>query len=334
MHNQSTSSSTMPEAQRLPDGAAAQMPSEALTRFGAFMRRETLEVAQDWMQVDSYKARIEPIDTSMIAKLQTLTVGVFWPHREADLAVLLEVGAGYLALDEIDRALASTMQFPCGDDFSMLGMMVTTPRLQAMGTGARLLRRTMADCNRRDMRLSATKSGYRLYETAGFVPDGLIYQHQGKARPIHAPRPVPGVSLRPMEPRDTAAVAELDRLAHGVDRSTILGVFLARSEAIVAERDGAVIGYALCRPFGKGRVIGPCICEDEAVAIQMVAHFVMSYEGSFLRFDLHQENERIAAFLSASGLGMFDTVTEMHLGASRRARSGVMSYGMAMQSLG
>lgn len=334
MHDQTTSPDALRPEMLLPAGSAGQMSVDALGRFGAFMRRETLEVAQDWMQVDTYKARIDVIDPMQIAALHALTVGVFWPHRYNDIAILLEMGSGYVALDEIDRVLSSAMHFPSGDDFDMLGMMVTTPRLQAQGTGSRLLRRVMADGKGRDMRLSATRAGYRLYESAGFVPDGLIYQHQGIARAIREPSPLPGLSLRPMEPRDAAAVTEIDTHAYGATRNRIMEAVGLRSDAIVAERDSAVIGYAYCRPFGRGRVIGPCVAEDDAVAIRLAAHFVMAHQGEFLRFDLHQENERIGAFLSAAGLGVFDTVTEMHLGRARRARSGPMVHGMAMQSLG
>jgi len=334
MHTLNKSADPVHHEALLPAGSAKQMPADALDRFDAFMRRETLLVAHDWMQVDNFKARIEALSPELIMRLHELTVGVFWPHRYDDLMILLEMGAGYLALDEIDRAVSTTMSFPSGDDFAMLGMMVTTPRLQAQGTGGRLLRRVMADAKGRDMRLSATRDGYHLYESAGFVPDGLIYQHQGIARAIREPSPLPGVTLRTMEPRDADAVAEMDAHAYGARRTRILEVLGPRSDASVAERDGAVIGYAYCRPFGRGRVIGPCVTEDEAVAIRLAAHFVTAHTGTFLRFDLHQENERIAAFLSAAGMGMFDTVTEMHLGRARRARSGPIVQAMALQSLG
>ena len=49
------------------------------------------------------------------------------------------------------------MYFPMGEDFAMLGMMVTVPRLQARGAGKWLLQRVLADCAGRDLRLSATR---------------------------------------------------------------------------------------------------------------------------------------------------------------------------------
>ncbi|AWI86831.1 GNAT family N-acetyltransferase (plasmid) [Alloyangia pacifica] len=318
----------------LPPGSAELMPPEALARHRAFMRREAPKVESDWMQVDTYKARIEPVDASMIDRLHELTVSVFWPHRASDIELVLALGTGYLALDEIGRPLSSVMGFPSDDDFTMLGMMVTTPRLQSQGTGGRLLRRAMTEQAGRDLRLSATRQGYRLYESAGFTPVRLVYQHQGMARAIRPPEPVQGVSVRPMQPGDMAAIRALDAHAFGARRTVTLDAVLGVSEVIVAERGGEVEGYAMMRNFGKGRVIGPLVAEQDGIAMQLAAAFIMAHEGEFLRLDTIIESERFEAFVSAAGLGVCDTVTDMRYGRLRRAQSGPMTYGLAMQSLG
>lgn len=318
----------------LPPGSAELMPPEALARHLAFMRREAPKVESDWMQVDTYKARIEPVAASMIDRLHELTVSVFWPHRASDIEMVLGLGTGYLALDEIGRPLSSVMGFPSGDDFTMLGMMVTTPRLQSQGTGGRLLRRVMTEQAGRDLRLSATRQGYRLYEGAGFTPVRLVYQHQGVARAIRPPEPVQGVSIRPMQESDLPAIRALDTHAYGAARTAILDALLRVSEVLVAERGGAIEGYAMIRNFGKGRVIGPLVAEQDGVAMQLAAEFIIAHEGQFLRLDTIIESERFEAFVSAAGLGVYDTVTDMRYGRLRRASSGPMTYGLAMQSLG
>lgn len=318
----------------LPPNSAEVMPKEALDRHDAFLRREAPAVESDWMKIDAYKARIEQIDPSMVTRLHELTMSVFWPHRAPDIELVMGLGKGYVAFDEIGRPLSSAMGFPSGDDFAMLGMMVTTPRLQARGTGGRLLRRVLKDLRGRDLRLSATREGYALYEAAGFIPVELVYQHQGKARAIHPPEALPGLTVRPMVPGDLAAMQALDLHAYGAARNAILDAAFRVSEVIVAERGGEIEGYAMMRPFGKGRVIGPLIAEQDTVAMQLAAHFIMAHEGAFLRLDTSVDSKRFGAFLSAAGLGVFDTVTDMRFGALRRASSGPMTYGLAMQSLG
>ncbi|MCA0964190.1 hypothetical protein [Salipiger bermudensis] len=298
------------------------------------MTRKAPSLESDWMQVDIYKAHIEEMGPAMLTRMHELTMSVFWPHRAPDIALCIGLGKGYVALDEIGRPLSSAMGFPSDEDFAMLGMMVTTPRLQAQGTGGRLLRRLINDLKGRDLRLSATREGYRLYEAAGFTPVGLVYQHQGMARAIHPPEPVAGVTVRPMRPDDLPAIAALDRHAYGAARTAILTALNEVSEVIVAERGGEIEGFAMMRTFGKGRVIGPLIAEQDGVAMQLAAHFILACEGEFLRLDTIVESERFEAFVSAAGLGVYDTVTDMRFGRLRRAKSGPMTYGLAMQSLG
>lgn len=318
----------------LPATGIAAMPADALKRYRAFMSRDALATGKDWMQVDAYKARIERLDASMVGRLHELTVGVLWPHRAPDLQMLLQLGHGYVALDEIGRPMGSAMCFHYGDDFAMCGMMVTPPRLQAQGTGRRLLRRLIADCPGRDLRLSATRVGYRLYESAGFVPVGLIHQHQGIARPVPRLTPVPGLTIRPASPGDIDAIRDLDLAAYGAPRRALLDMLLDQSQIVVAERGSAVIGFAMIRSFGKGKVIGPLVAEDDVTATHLAAALIGPRTGQFLRLDTPIASDAFADFLIEAGLVVQDTVTEMRLGRMRRAVTGPLTYGMATQSLG
>lgn len=284
------------------------------------------------LRLDSYEATARRIRKADRRLLHELTLSVLWPHRDRDLDLLMSLGEGYLALDEIGRAMGSAMYFPVGDDFAMLGMMVTPPRLQAQGAGRWLLQRIMQDCAGRDLRLSATRSGYWLYENAGFVPVGPIWQHQGRARPITAPTPAPDVTIRPGEPADAAAIAALDAHAYGAARAQMLDALIRVSDAVVAVRDGEICGYALMRRFGRGYVIGPLVAENDAIARQLVAPLILRCQGKFLRLDT--PHEEFGGFLASAGLARFDSVTEMRIGPQRRGTEGPVLFGLAAHSLG
>ncbi|GHG96036.1 N-acetyltransferase [Pseudodonghicola xiamenensis] len=292
------------------------------------------EAAEGCLILDNYRATAHKITTADRHLLHELTISVFWPHRDRDLDLFISLGQGYVAVDEIGRAMGSAMYFPMGDDFAMFGMMVTAPRLQMQGAGRWLLNRIMSDCAGRDLRLSATRAAYWLYEGAGFVPVNTIWQHQGKARRIHSPEPVAGVDVRPMTGADIPAILALDLLALGADRSDTLKVLIGLSEGLVAVRGDQVLGYALKRPFGRGKVIGPVIVDDERVAMQLIAPFIQADVGNFLRVDTPVQSDHFAAFLAAAGLGAYDTVTEMRIGPQRRATEGPRVFGMASHSLG
>ncbi len=296
--------------------------------------QEADNTLRDSFRVDKFIAtahRISPADRTL---LHELTVGVFWAHRRRDLDMLISLGEGYLAIDEIGRAMGSAMCFRAGSDFAMLGMMVTAPRLQTMGTGRWLLRRVMNDCPDIDLRLSATRQGYRLYKEAGFVPLGTIWQHQGVTRQIHRPAPVPGLDLRPMEPADATQIRALDTHAYGAARDDTMAALLHLSDGMVVESGDEIRGFALRRRFGRGWVIGPLVAETESMAMMLAAPLIQRSQGDFVRLDTPAECEEFGAFLSAAGMGVHDTVTEMYLGNQRRSLSGPRMFGLAAHSLG
>ncbi|WP_144435615.1 GNAT family N-acetyltransferase [Roseovarius atlanticus] len=289
---------------------------------------------EDSFRVDKFVATAHRIGLADRALLHELTVGVFWPHRWRDLDVFISLGEGYLAVDEIGRAMGSAMCFRAEPDFAMLGMMVTAPRLQTMGTGRWLLRRVMNECPKMDLRLSATRQGYRLYKEAGFVPLTTIWQHQGITRRVQVPDAVPGVTARALESEDTAAITALDTHAYGAARDKTLREMLRLSDGMVVERDGTICGFALRRRFGRGWVVGPVVAETEDIAMMLAAPLIKRSEGEFVRLDTPEDSEKFNAFLSAIGMGVYDTVTEMYLGRQRRPLDGPRMFGLAAHSLG
>lgn len=306
---------------------------DSAARYKSFMTRVSPD-PEERLRLDSYEADIQPLVGSDRDLLHALTVSVFWPHRASDHDMLLSLGKGYIARDEIGRPLGSGMYFLSGEDFAMLGMMATTPRLQTQGVGRELLRRILLDCEGRDIRLTATRSGFRLYRDAGFEIVATIWQQQGIARLAHLPAPVAGLEVRPSEPADHEAIGALDTRAYGADRRVTRAALLRESTGMVALRGGVVSGFALARPFGKGTVIGPVVAEDDQMAMQLCAPLIRQHEGGFVRMDTPQQSEHFKAFLAAAGLGVFDTTTEMRIGRQRRAETGAILYGLAAHSLG
>lgn len=289
---------------------------------------------QKTMRIKAFDAQTLPVNQQVRALLHELTVSVFWPHRESDLELLIAQGQGYIAVDEIGRPVGSAMRFPMGSDFATLGMMVTPPRLQAQGGGRWLLQQIMRDCDGRDLRLNATRSGYRLYLSAGFIHVGTVYQHQGIVGTVPQLDPMPGLELTPTTPQDGTAIAQMDAEAFGADRSLLLSALTGISEGVIASRNGRPCGYALLRPFGKGHVLGPLVAESEEMAVQIAAPIITKCQGKFLRIDTPCQGQALPGFLNAAGMTLFDTVTEMRIGPHRRASEGLVTFGLAAHSVG
>lgn len=290
--------------------------------------------------IDSFELRIADIGSVDIEQLHALSMSVGWPLRAEDLQFLREIGRGYVALDEIGRVTGSAMWFPHGEHFATIGMVITSPRLQANGTGQWLMQHVLSDCRGRDLRLNATRAARRLYDSLGFQPVKTVYQCQGIVRSMDEIVIAPeGAILRQLGPADLSAVTGLDARAFGVARTVLLEKLFAHSTGYGIFREGVLTAFALCRPFGRGHVVGPVVAADDDEAIVVVAPHVTQHEGSFLRLDTHCTGGAFAGFLSRVGMPVFDTVLTMSLrreGVEPKAAAtaGPVTYGLASQPLG
>ncbi|MGC2780640.1 MAG: GNAT family N-acetyltransferase, partial [Bradyrhizobium sp.] len=262
--------------------------------------------------VDVFEMRLADIDGVDVAQLLALSVGVRWPHRAEDWQFMRSMGRGIVALDEIGRVLGSAMWFPYTDAFAAVGMVITSPRLQALGTGQWLMTRVMAECGGRSLRLNATHAAYRLYRSLDFKRERTLFQCQGEANGAAAdPFDVPGVRL--LTQAELPVLIDLDAQAYGAPRTQLIEALFHQSRGYGLFRSGQLTAFALCRRFGRGHVVGPVVatCDDDAIAV--VAPHVAAHAGQFLRLDTHIESNAFRTFVARAGLVLHDTVTTMSL---------------------
>lgn len=286
--------------------------------------------------LDSFTVSRQSVEEADLASLHALSVSVGWPHRAEDWHFLRSYGDGFVAVDASGRVQASAMWFPFGDDFATVGMVITSPRLQANGGGAWLMQHVMEQTSGRALGLHATHAAHRLYRSQGFADEATIYQNQGVVAVPPAVGAVAGGTVRPMLQSDLPDLLALDRRATGVDRAAMLALLLGQSEAHVLHRADGPAAYALARPFGRGTVIGPVIAKDDDDAISVVVPHLRSRVGTFVRLDTGQTDGPFAQLLVLSGLSIFDTVTRMSLGRAwpLSLQPQPRIYAIAAQALG
>jgi predicted N-acetyltransferase YhbS len=281
-------------------------------------------------QLDSYELTARPMRMEDVPALHPLSIGVQWPHRPEDWAMLIRLGQGVVAEDEIGRVVGSAMWWPMGPDLARICMVITTPRLQEQGAARWLMQQIAGPIGARDKVLTATRAAVRLYLSLGFRPRQTVYQYQGIV--AETPTVVPGA--RPMTAADEAAVRALDAAAFTAERRAVLDELLAASEGTVLERRGEIVGFALCRRFGRGHVVGPVVAASEADALALVTPHVAAHVGRFLRLDTLEAEGPFRAYLEACGLSLYDTLTLMSLGRDRAPVGPAKIYGLASHSLG
>ncbi|WP_026870054.1 GNAT family N-acetyltransferase [Inquilinus limosus] len=280
---------------------------------------------------DTPPPTLRPMTEHDLPALHALTVEVGWAHRPEDWRFVTEVGEGVVACDGAGRVIGSAMWWPFGTDFGTVGMIIVSPRLQAKGTGRRMMRWLFDRAGDRALQLNATPAGLRLYRSEGFRETGRIHQHQGTVQPVPAAS-VAGL-VRPLAAEDWPRVRMLDREAFGADRSATLDALAARSVGTAYEADGELVGFSLCRPFGRGHVVGPIVAPDEAAAIALLQPHLEEHAGRFLRVDTPDDGA-FADRLAAAGLARVDTVATMRRGDRPARQPAVRTFGLINQALG
>ena len=120
------------------------------------------------MLLDTFEVMLVGIEGVGLAKLQALSIGVGWPHRGEDWDFLRSVGQGVAAVDKIGRVVGSAMWFPFNEQFATIGMVITTPRLQAQGAGGWLMDNVLQRVGGRALGVNATAESLRLCVSLGF----------------------------------------------------------------------------------------------------------------------------------------------------------------------
>lgn len=293
------------------------------------------------LAIDAFEIQLVDIRTVDIDQLHALSIAVRWPHRAEDWQFLLDNGRGLAALDEIGRVLGSAMWFQHGETFATVGMVITSPRLQTLGTGNALMLAALEACKGRAIRLSATRAAKRLYLSLDFHSECLVYQCQGEATPYPgiAPNTLTG-ELRALEASDLAEIIALDAAAFGVARPELMAALFEKAVGTTGLfRNGTLVAYALCRRFGRGHVVGPVVATSDDDARAVIAPHVEAHAGSFLRVDTHRDTSEFRTFLVSAGMPVFDTVTTMTKGRSFLNPNTLepgrpRTYGLATQALG
>ena len=255
---------------------------------------------------------------------------VGWPHRLEDWALVLAVSRGVAALSA-GRVVGTAFCTPFGTDLAAINMIIVEEGMRGSGLGRRLMNAVMELGGDRTLRLVATEAGLPLYEKLGFVSAGEIVQHQGIATERTRRRRRRMARCR----RTRSAIAALDGCGvRSRPRRRLIACLLAEGTAAVLRRNGRVAAFAICRPFGKGRVVGPVVAATPEDAQRLIAAQFSRHHGSFLRVDTAAETG-LGPWLAERGLSEVGGGTVMYRGAFPPVAPGApITFALASQALG
>jgi ribosomal protein S18 acetylase RimI-like enzyme len=267
--------------------------------------------------------------------LHALSIAVGWPHRPKDWDFLRRAGQGIVAVDGIGRVFGSAMWFPHGHEFATIGLVLTSPRTQAQGTGRWLMEQVFERCEDRSLALNSTDAAYHLYLSLGFTKEAVVYQWQGEIVSPLPPTSVLDGELRSASAETLNEIAALDERAFGTSRRELLALLSEGASICVLRRDGKTVGYSMKREFGRGHVIGPIVASNDYDAIHLTAVHLKDLTGRFARVDTREQTGLFADYLQQSRLAINETVTTMSKGRRflNRKENEPWVYGLAAHAL-
>lgn len=253
-----------------------------------------------------------------------------WPYRLEDWDVALQLGHGFV-LEHAGTVIGTAAWWPYGETHASAGMIIVAKAAQGRGYGAWLMDALLASARPRTVALNSTTEGIMLYRRRGFVPVGVIHQHQGICEERQeAP---PSSLVRAMAASDFEAIMRLDREATGLERRRMLDRLVGSGDGYLLRRDGIARGYAISRLFGRGHVIGPVIAETPADARALIEAALAGLGRHFVRIDTSATSQ-LGEWLEGIGLQRVSDATTMILGTQPSAAGPARTFAIANQSFG
>jgi len=280
-----------------------------------------------------YPARFRSMTRDDLPAAHKLSLATLWPHRLEDWKFALELGEGIVAENETGM-IGTVMCWPQGADCAWLGMTIVSPEHRHRGVAHELVSQMLKKLGDRTVLLHTTADGAPLFQSFGFVSAGWVHRHQGSV--FHAPfLPLdPGERIRPVSPRDEAALADMARRSSGMPRAAVTKHLLDVAEAVAIDRQGELIAFAAFRKFGHGYVVGPVIAPDVKRAKALIAHWVGANAGSFVRVDV-SDTSGLSPWLTNIGLTQVDEMVQaMVKGQSPLPDPSITRFALLSQSLG
>ncbi len=273
-----------------------------------------------------------PMGAADVAAAHALSVHLKWPHRLEDWAMLQRISVGFVVEDD-GRLIGSTFTCPQGP-YATIGMVIVSDEYQGRGIGRRLMELALDACRPSTAMLNATLAGVPLYASQGFVEFGQVHQHQGQ---VEVPVPATlaaGERCRPLCEADRSRQLELANAGSGLDRQSVMDeLFTITEHSVGIERNGQLRAFAILRPFGRGRSIGPVIAENAEQAQQLIATLLARVPGEFVRIDIPADSG-LGAWLEKAGLKRVDQVAQMARGTPPQATGGVRQFALVTQAIG
>ena len=262
--------------------------------------------------------RAAPLAAADLDGAVLLSAEAGWNQVAADWRLFLELGAP-IGLKRADgRLIATASTLPYGGRFGWISMVLVTAEHRRQGLATWLLRHCIDSLRAQGLvpGLDATPAGRTVYLGLGFRDCWSMKRLVCRAAPAPMVAPPPGVTLRAIRDADRPALAAYDRDVFGADRARLLAHLAGRlpGAALIAERDGRIVGFVNGRDGRVMNQLGPLVAEDEPIARALLARGLAALAPSPVAIDLADRHQALGGWLAGLGFAAERPLTRMVLG--------------------
>lgn len=259
-----------------------------------------------------------------------LSSSMGWPYRLEDWAFALTLGEG-IALVQDGKLIGTAMRWHYGDNFTSVGMIIVDKNFQGRGFGAAIVDLLLSGIESRTVFLNATEEAVKLYKNRGFVGAGTLNQHQGVPTIEH--NNSQWNQVRKADAGDLSLIMALDQESLGMERKDLIASLAKQGQLTLIINEGIVTGYAACREFGRGHVIGPVVAQTLEDARALIGEAMSRLADCFVRVDTSADSG-LSPWLTSCGLPCVDTATPMTRGTPPQVSPRILTFALSNQSLG
>ncbi len=271
-----------------------------------------------------------------VATAVEISTSAGWNQTAADWSALIALNPETSFGIDCEGRLVSTATLVCyGDRLAWVGMVLTRAEFRRQGFARLLLERVLGEAEARGVRtvkLDATEQGAPLYAALGFIAEQpverwVMPKWVVPGRDDASPRAASARALAPGARVPDALAVELDTLAFGTDRETVL-LRLGQSSQTLTAHDG----YAMRRDGQRAAYLGPCVARTPQAAKRLIHAALRHTEGPCV-WDLLPENANAVRLARKLGFTPERRLVRMFRGEPLRAKEGWI-YALAGFELG
>jgi hypothetical protein len=202
-----------------------------------------------------------------------------------------------------------------GQGFGFLGFYIARPAARGKGYGLKIWDVGMARMAGRNVGLDGVPAQQANYRKSGFRLAWNNIRYEG---PPPVGKPPAGVSLVDAQSVPFDRLAAFDRRFFGEPRDSFLAAWVTLPEraALVALRDGAIVGFAVMRSCRTTSRVGPLFAESPVIATALVSALTAKMGATAVAIDVPDINKPGVALVEAAGMKPSFETARMYTGAN------------------